>query len=102
MQSSLLGRRCAFFFGACAALYTDASDPHHVTILNSSGESIEQLTIKASSYCEQYGKAPSFKGSDCCIGLQADTLINLIDQTDKSSLHALVVHGIGLIASVVV
>jgi hypothetical protein len=48
----------------CAAVYTDASDANHVTFLNSSGESIEQLTQKASAYCVQYGKTASFKNSD--------------------------------------
>lgn len=49
---------------ACAALYTDASDSNQVTFLNSSGESIEQLTQKASNYCAQYGKTASFRNSD--------------------------------------
>jgi putative hemolysin len=49
---------------ACAAVYTDASDTNHVTFLNSSGESIEQLTKKASDYCAQYGKTASFRNSD--------------------------------------
>ena len=48
----------------CAAVYTDASDANHVTFLNSSGESIEQLTQKANAYCAQYGKTASFKNSD--------------------------------------
>jgi TRAP-type uncharacterized transport system substrate-binding protein len=50
--------------GACAAVYTDASDANHVTFLNSSGESIDQLTQKASAYCAQYGKVASFRSSD--------------------------------------
>lgn len=50
--------------GACAAVYTDASDANHVTFLNSSGESIEQLTQKANAYCAQYGKVASFRRSD--------------------------------------
>jgi TRAP-type uncharacterized transport system substrate-binding protein len=50
--------------GACAAVYTDASDANHVTFLNSSGESIAQLTQKASAYCAQYGKVASFRSSD--------------------------------------
>ena len=54
----------AFNLSACAAVYTDASDANHVTFLNSSGESIAQLTIKASAYCEQYGKVASFRNSD--------------------------------------
>jgi len=49
---------------SCAAVYTDASDSNHVTFLNSSGESIEQLTQKASAYCAQYGKLASFRSSD--------------------------------------
>jgi hypothetical protein len=48
----------------CAAVYTDASDANHVTFLNSSGESIAQLTQKAGAYCAQYGKAASFRSSD--------------------------------------
>ena len=54
----------AFNLSACSAVYTDASDANHVTFLNSSGESIAQLTIKASAYCEQYGKVASFRNSD--------------------------------------
>jgi len=50
--------------GGCAAVYTDASDSNHVTFLNSSGESIDQLTQKASAYCAQYGKVASFRTSD--------------------------------------
>jgi hypothetical protein len=49
---------------SCAAVYTDASDANHVTFLNSSGESIEQLTQKAAAYCAQYGKVASFRSSD--------------------------------------
>lgn len=48
----------------CAAVYTDASDANHVTFLNSSGESITQLTQKAGAYCAQYGKTASFRSSD--------------------------------------
>jgi hypothetical protein len=55
---------CVVVLGACAAVYTDASDANHVTFLNSSGESIEQLTMKAKAYCEQYGKIASFRSSD--------------------------------------
>jgi len=54
----------ALSLSACAAVYTDASDANHVTFLNSSGESIAQLTVKASAYCEQYGKVASFRNSD--------------------------------------
>ncbi len=52
------------FLSACAAVYTDASDANHVTFLNSSGESVEQLTQKASNYCAQYGKTATFRNSD--------------------------------------
>jgi hypothetical protein len=55
---------CVVVLSACAAVYTDASDANHVTFLNSSGESIEQLTMKAKAYCEQYGKIASFRSSD--------------------------------------
>ena len=51
-------------FSGCAAVYTDASDTNHVTFLNSSGESMEQLTQKANAYCAQYGKTASFKKED--------------------------------------
>ena len=64
MKSSILGIYCTTMLGACAAVYTDASDSNHVTFLNSSGESIEQLTQKASAYCAQYGKVASFRSSD--------------------------------------
>jgi TRAP-type uncharacterized transport system substrate-binding protein len=49
---------------ACAAVYTDASDANHVTFLNSSGESIEQLTEKANAYCAQYGKVATYKSGE--------------------------------------
>lgn len=58
---SILG---ALTLSSCAAVYTDASDANHVTFLNSSGESIEQLTQKATTYCAQYGKVASFRSSD--------------------------------------
>ncbi|MBU3627908.1 hypothetical protein [Polynucleobacter sp. AP-Reno-20A-A9] len=64
MKSSVLTICCAFILSACAAVYTDASDSNHVTFLNSSGESIAQLTQKASAYCAQYGKVASFRSSD--------------------------------------
>ena len=64
MKSSILSIYCITMLGACAAVYTDASDSNHVTFLNSSGESIEQLTQKASAYCAQYGKVASFRSSD--------------------------------------
>ena len=53
-----------FILTSCAAVYTDASDANHVTFLNSSGESIGQLTDKANDYCAQYGKIASFRSSD--------------------------------------
>ena len=55
---------CLCVLTACAAVYTDASDANHVTFLNSSGESIEQLTKKAQAYCQQYGKTALFRSSD--------------------------------------
>jgi TRAP-type uncharacterized transport system substrate-binding protein len=64
MKFAILSVCCVFVLGACAAVYTDASDSNHVTFLNSSGESIEQLTQKASAYCTQYGKVASFRSSD--------------------------------------
>ena len=64
MKSSILSICCITMLGACAAVYTDASDANHVTFLNSSGESIAQLTQKASAYCAQYGKVASFRKSD--------------------------------------
>jgi len=54
---------CAALLSACAAVYTDASDANHVTFLNSSGESIEQLTKRAGDYCAQYGKIASFRNA---------------------------------------
>jgi putative hemolysin len=64
MKSYISGLFCLTLLSACAAVYTDASDANHVTFLNSSGESIEQLTQKASNYCAQYGKTASFRNSD--------------------------------------
>ena len=55
---------CLTLLNACAAVYTDASDANHVTFLNSSRESIGQLTQKSSDYCAQYGKIASFRNSD--------------------------------------
>ncbi len=64
-------RRSAFTFlmgvlvlSGCAAIYTDASDANHVTFLNSSGETLGQLTQKANAYCAQYGKTASLKKED--------------------------------------
>ncbi len=53
-----------FALVGCTAVYTDASDANHVTFLNSSGESLDQLTQKANAYCAQYGKTASFKNND--------------------------------------
>ena len=64
MKSFLLSICFILMLSACAAVYTDASDSNHVTFLNSSGESIEQLTQKANVYCAQYGKIASFRSSD--------------------------------------
>jgi hypothetical protein len=64
MKLPILSIFCITILGACAAVYTDASDANHVTFLNSSGESIEQLTQKAATYCAQYGKVASFRSSD--------------------------------------
>ena len=60
----MLSASCILILSACAAVYTDASDSNHVTFLNSSGESIEQLTKKANAYCAQYGKTALFRSSD--------------------------------------
>ena len=64
MKSYSLLAISSFVLMSCAAVYTDASDANHVTFLNSSGESIEQLTQKANAYCAQYGKTASFKKDD--------------------------------------
>ena len=64
MKALLLTIFSSLFLGGCAAVYTDASDGNQVTFLNSSGESIEQLTQKAQNYCAQYGKTASFRNSD--------------------------------------
>lgn len=64
MKTYILGLFCLTLMSACAAVYTDASDANHVTFLNSSGESIGQLTQKASVYCAQYGKIALFRNSD--------------------------------------
>ena len=55
---------CVLSLVSCAAVYTDASDANHVTFINSSVESIEQLTSKANSYCAQFGKSALFRNSD--------------------------------------
>ena len=64
LKNFMLSASCILILSACAAVYTDASDSNHVTFLNSSGESIEQLTKKANAYCAQYGKTASFRSSD--------------------------------------
>jgi hypothetical protein len=64
IKSSIASAICISLLSACAAVYTDASDANHVTFLNSSGESMEQLTQKANAYCAQYGKNASFRSSD--------------------------------------
>lgn len=64
IKYSILSICCMSMLAACAAVYTDASDANHVTFLNSSGESIEQVTQKAGAYCAQYGKVASFRSSD--------------------------------------
>ena len=64
MKIYIAGMFCLTLLSACAAVYTEASDANHVTFLNSSGESIEQLTQKAGDYCAQYGKLASFRNSD--------------------------------------
>lgn len=48
----------------CAAVFTDASDANHVTLLNSADESLSQLTVKANTYCEQYGKKAVYRKGD--------------------------------------
>jgi putative hemolysin len=52
---------------ACAAVYTDASNANQVTYLNSSDESIAQLSQKAALYCAQYGKVASFRKTDSAL-----------------------------------
>jgi hypothetical protein len=61
---SLISLTCTFGLVACAAVYTDGSDANQVTFLNSSGESIAELTQKANAYCAQYGKVAKFRNSD--------------------------------------
>ena len=63
MKQFLLVCLSAILMG-CAAVYTDASDSNHVTFLNSSGESLDQLTQKAAAYCQQYGKTASLRKTD--------------------------------------
>ena len=49
---------------ACAAVFTDASNSNHVTFINSADESLSQLTEKANSYCQQYGKKAVYRKGD--------------------------------------
>lgn len=58
-----------FVLTACAAVYTDASDANHVTFLNTSGDSIDQLSQKANAYCAQYGKVATYKSSDSSLAV---------------------------------
>lgn len=67
MRFALFIVSIGFILSGCAAVYTDASDSNHVTFLNSSGESVEQLTQKANAYCAQYGKTASFKKEDSAL-----------------------------------
>ncbi len=55
---------CTLGLTACAAVYTDGSDANKVTFLNSSGESISELSQKAGAYCAQYGKVATFRNID--------------------------------------
>ena len=64
MKTYISGVLCLALLSACAAVYTDASDANHVTFLNSSGESIEQLSKRASDYCAHYGKIASYRNTD--------------------------------------
>jgi len=64
---SLVLLSVASMLWGCAAVYTDASDSNHVTFLNSSDESIEQLTQKANAYCQQYGKKASLRKTDSAL-----------------------------------
>jgi len=64
MKSYFFLAFCTLNLISCAAVYTDASDANHVTYINSSGESIEQLTGNANSYRAQFGKTASFRSSD--------------------------------------
>ena len=63
---TLLLLSCLGLFG-CAAVYTDASDANHVTYLNSSDESLAQLSQKANQYCTQYGKVAVYRNSDTAL-----------------------------------
>jgi putative hemolysin len=64
MKAYFFASFCILNLVSCAAVFTDASDANHVTYINSNGESIEQLTSNANSYCAQFGKTASFRSSD--------------------------------------
>ena len=64
MKTCLLASLAVICLASCAAVFTDASDANQVTYLNSSGESIERLTVNAKAYCEQFGKTAVYRNSD--------------------------------------
>jgi hypothetical protein len=64
MKTCLLVSLAVICLASCAAVFTDASDANQVTYLNSSGESIEQLTVNAKAYCAQFGKTAVYRNSD--------------------------------------
>jgi hypothetical protein len=64
MKAYLLVSLAVICLASCAAVFTDASDANQVTYLNSSGESIEQLTVNAKAYCAQFGKTAVYRSSD--------------------------------------
>jgi hypothetical protein len=64
MKTYLLVSLAVICLASCAAVFTDASDANQVTYLNSSGESIEQLTVNAKAYCAQFGKTAVYRNSD--------------------------------------
>ena len=64
MKTNVFQVFCVLSLTSCAAVYTDASDANHVTYINSSGESIEQLAGNANAYCAQFGKTASYRSSD--------------------------------------
>lgn len=64
MKTNVFQVFCVLSLTSCAAVYTDASDANHVTYINSSGESIEELTGNANAYCAQFGKTASYRSSD--------------------------------------
>ena len=66
-NSTLLLLVSCLSLSACAAVYTDASDANHVTYLNSSDESLAQLSQKANQYCAQYGKVAVYRNSDTAL-----------------------------------